>query len=115
MCGTRRDHLGRTASRRLVVVYIDPESGVAPLHAGNRRPRNRLGRRIGMAGRTMAALTGAVLAALGVPSISDARPVPGANGARLVCSGNPSQIHSFSLTIPADQQTTGLHDGHGTV
>jgi hypothetical protein len=64
----------------------------------------------------MAALIGAlVIVALGVPSISGARSKRTAKVARLACSGDPRQIHSFSLTVPADQQTTGLHDGPGTV
>ena len=66
--------------------------------------------------RTTPALIGAlVIVALGVPSISGARSIGTAKVARLACSGDPRQIHSFSLTIPADQRTTGLHDGPGTV
>jgi hypothetical protein len=69
-----------------------------------------------MGRRRMAALTGTVLvAALGIPTISDARPTSGAPVAGLACTGDPSQIHSFSLAVPAGQPTTGLHDGPGTL
>jgi hypothetical protein len=33
----------------------------------------------------------------------------------LACTGDPSQIHSLSITLPTDQATTGLHDHPGTV
>src|SRR5438270_8825281 len=69
-----------------------------------------------MSKRTMAALIGAVvIVALCLPSISGARSKRTAKVARLACSGDPHHIHSFSLTIPARQQTTGLHDRPGTV
>lgn len=64
--------------------------------------------------RLMAALTGAAaVAVVAVPTNSGAQ--AGRSSDRLKCSGDPSVVHSFSLTIPADQQTTGLHDGPGTV
>lgn len=69
-----------------------------------------------MARRTIAALIGAVLVvALGVPSNSGARSKRGASRPRLACSGDPGQVHVLSLRIPAGQQTTGLHDGPGTL
>jgi hypothetical protein len=33
---------------------------------------------------------------------------------QLPCTGDPTQIQSFSLTIPKGQTTTGLHDGVGS-
>lgn len=66
--------------------------------------------------RGLSALVGtALLVALGVATVSDARPISRAARARLACTGDPSQIKSFALTIPAGQQTTGLYDHPGTV
>jgi hypothetical protein len=64
----------------------------------------------------MVPLLGAiVVAAVGVPGSSAARSTLGGARARLACTGDPSRIHPFSLAIPADQPTTGLHDRVGTV
>ena len=64
---------------------------------------------------TVLALIGGTLLGLGVPSLAAARRMSGASTSRLMCSGDPSQIHSFSITIPAGFRTTGLHDSPGTV
>jgi hypothetical protein len=53
-------------------------------------------------------------AAAAAKSTSPAKPANTSAGSQLPCTGDPTQIHSFSLTIPKGQTTTGLHDHVGS-
>jgi hypothetical protein len=65
--------------------------------------------------RTAAACVVALAVMLGLTGVASGRERLASGHAALACTGDPNQIHSFSLALPKGQPATGLHDRTGSV
>ncbi|MHB8658699.1 MAG: alpha/beta hydrolase family protein [Solirubrobacteraceae bacterium] len=65
--------------------------------------------------RIGAAWVATLALALGLPALASGHVKRASGHVTLPCTGDPNQIHTFSVAIPKGQTTTGLHDSSASV